>query len=273
MLQQQQDDEDLVRLLPDDAVADVLRRLGPCDLAASRCVSKTWCGIMDARHLMLPHLLPHEVGGIFIDFNNLHSWEFFARPTTGPEISGEFDFLPSGAESEILDYCNGLFLSDDCVFNPATRRWTPLPPRPPQPASESLYFSQSEYLVFDPTVSPHFEVFIIPSRIIYKKKPGDYCYRPSRDKLDPETEQSEWPPSPWILHVFTSRTGQWEERSFFRDGEPAGTVNDMRKAYPWTHKRYAAYSQGELYVHCQADFTARYLLLFLDYLYRTIGVK
>ncbi|GJM96123.1 hypothetical protein PR202_ga12934 [Eleusine coracana subsp. coracana] len=89
MGQQQKDDEDLVRLLPDDALADVLRRLGPRDLAVSRCVSKAWCGIIDARRLMLPH----EVGGIFIDFNNLAFLGVLCAPHHGPQDLRRLRFL------------------------------------------------------------------------------------------------------------------------------------------------------------------------------------
>jgi hypothetical protein len=51
---EEQEEDDLVRLLPADALAGVFRRL----LAASRCVRKAW---RDARWLLLPHLLPHRV--------------------------------------------------------------------------------------------------------------------------------------------------------------------------------------------------------------------
>lgn len=39
-----------------------------------------------------------------------------------------------------------------------------------------------------------------------------------------------------------------------------GTVSDMRKAFLLYLKRYAAYWQGELYVHCEANFVMRYVL-------------
>jgi hypothetical protein len=82
--------EDLVRLLPDDALAAVLGRLAPRDLAASRCVRRAWRAVVvDGRRL----LLPHKVGGIFIDFNCFSSLEFFARPTAGVAVSGVLDFL------------------------------------------------------------------------------------------------------------------------------------------------------------------------------------
>ncbi|RCV05114.1 hypothetical protein SETIT_1G056400v2 [Setaria italica] len=186
-----EDQEDLVRQLPDDALADVLRRLPRRGLAASRCVRKAWRDVIDGRRLLLPHLLPHKVGGIFINFNVLESWEFLARPTTtaaGPATSGDFDYLPDLNEGSFLrDHCNGLLLLYDVVANPATR-------------SEE-YFYEDEYLVYDPNVSPHFEVFSIP-RIWHKEKPGNFGYDSAKDKLDPSLEELEWPPSQYVLNTY-----------------------------------------------------------------------
>ncbi|CAN6309917.1 unnamed protein product [Urochloa humidicola] len=246
--------EDLVRQLPDDALAAVLRRLAPRDLAVSRCVRKAWHAIIDDRRLLLPHLLPHKVGGIFIEFNNFDSVEFFARPTTGTAVSGELDFLPPELGPDIHDHCNGLCLGYKCVFNPATRRWTPLPPSP-APLMKRGYFYHDEYLVFDPTISPHYEVLSIP-RISYKSSPGDFMYHHTHE-LDPSIEESEWPPSRCVLHAFSSKIGQWAERPFLRIGHAMGTVSDMRKDFLSCMKRYAAYWQGELYVLCEANFVIR----------------
>ncbi|RLN17339.1 hypothetical protein C2845_PM02G03160 [Panicum miliaceum] len=83
--------------------------------------------------------------------------------------------------------------------------------------------------------------------------------RRAKHELDPSIEESEWPPSRYVLHVFSSKTGRWEERPFVRNGRAMGTVRDMRKAFLFYVKRYAAYWQGELYVHCEANFVMRYL--------------
>ncbi|TVU19682.1 hypothetical protein EJB05_35846, partial [Eragrostis curvula] len=113
-------DDDLVRVLPDDALTNVLRRLTPLDLAVSRCVREAWCEIIDDRRLLLPHLLPHAVEGIFIKFNCLESWELLARPMAAPSISSRLDFLPDIKHT--MDHCNGLLLMEDYVVNPATGR-------------------------------------------------------------------------------------------------------------------------------------------------------
>uniref|UniRef100_A0A0D9XUG3 F-box associated domain-containing protein n=1 Tax=Leersia perrieri TaxID=77586 RepID=A0A0D9XUG3_9ORYZ len=74
----------------------------------------------------------------------------------------------------------------------------------------------------------------------------------------------EWSPSPWKVEVFSSRTSRlWKERTFVRDGEPLGTVEDMRMdpSYPTGDRPrqwYGVYHQGALYVHCRGHFVARF---------------
>ncbi|CAD6232661.1 unnamed protein product [Miscanthus lutarioriparius] len=86
--------------------------------------------------------------------------------------------------------------------------------------------------------------------------------RSGRIKLNPATEELEWPLSPCILHVFSSRTKKWEERSFVREGEAAGTVADMRLDGSYSnHYHNSVYWRGALYVHCQSNFVMRLSLL------------
>jgi hypothetical protein len=76
----------------------------------------------------------------------------------------------------------------------------------------------------------------------------------------------EWPPTPWALRVFSSRTCQWEERAFVREGMPAGIVDKMRldPETPYgTRWRYAVYHHGSLYVRCRGSFVTRYALIFV----------
>jgi hypothetical protein len=54
--------------LPADALANILGRLKACDLAASRCVRKAWRAVVDGHGLLFPHVLPHLVQGIFINY-------------------------------------------------------------------------------------------------------------------------------------------------------------------------------------------------------------
>ncbi|CAO2141124.1 unnamed protein product [Urochloa humidicola] len=157
--------------LPDDALAVVLRGLAPRDLAVSRCVCKAWRRVVDDRRLLRADLLPRSLGGIFLNLHCLWFTQFLARPTTGAAVSGRLDYTVSDEPDGrmpilyVSDHCNGLLVLDHCVVNPATRQWAVLPPRPeelPQPPPPGMHVSTDEYLVFDPTLSPDFELFILP---------------------------------------------------------------------------------------------------------------
>ena len=65
------------------------------------------------------------------------------------------------------------------------------------------------YLVFDPTLSPYFEVFSMESPLDYK------------DEL---SEESQWPPSEYMLRVYSSNTERSEERPFLREEEHTATA-------------------------------------------------
>ncbi|KAK1601118.1 hypothetical protein QYE76_007966 [Lolium multiflorum] len=160
---------DPTEALPDDALANILRRLEPCELAASRCVRKAWCAVVDAHGLMRPHILPSSVRGLFVNYIDYERPRFFARPTTKrPAINGDLGFLPGYNEGfdPIVDHCNGLLIyrikwTDFCVVNPATRRWERLP--------HLDACNYNAYLAFDPAVSLHYQVFAIP--LVPDKKP------------------------------------------------------------------------------------------------------
>ncbi|CAN6291969.1 unnamed protein product [Urochloa humidicola] len=59
-----------------------------------------------------------------------------------------------------------------------------------------------------------------------------------------------------MLHVFSSRTGSWEERAFVREGEAAGTITDMRLIFGTLCN--SIYLGGVLYIHyCESGFILR----------------
>ena len=142
---QQDEDDDggssaaVLLLLPDDILADVLRRLPPRSLAASRCVRKQWCSIIDARHMLRVDLLPLQLDGFFGNPNDYeHRPSFFAPPSTMRRIitAGRLsDFFDTFGYMSIADHCNGLLLhghglGELMVVNPATRQWAALPAFP-----------------------------------------------------------------------------------------------------------------------------------------------
>ncbi|XP_052147380.1 uncharacterized protein LOC127766354 [Oryza glaberrima] len=245
MMEEDQPADEVVLLLPEEILAEILRRLPPRSLAASRCVCTDWRSTIDSRRLLRADLLPLSLAVIFIDFWGLRFPDFFSRPTslTSPStIGGKLDFLPVKKDLRsiyaITGHCNGLLMLPGVVVNPATRRWARLPPLPRHfTVPQGLFYN--EFIIFDPTISPHYEVFKIPYG-----GTTDYV-----DRMDPVLKESEWPPSSLVLRVFSSATGQWDERSFTREGDATGTHADaQRQPWPWI-QRGQAYWRGVLYVN------------------------
>ncbi|KAI5004180.1 hypothetical protein ZWY2020_031423 [Hordeum vulgare] len=253
---------DLAALLPEDVLADVLRRVAaPRWLAVSRCVCKAWRAIIDGETLLCTDL---SSSGFFITFLELPLPEFFARPSSPPgrpAISGKLDFLPKATKVRtggrsldvayyIEDHCNGLLLLyGGYVVNPATRCWNALPPCPHNHTGDEgigrRFFFHHYYLAFDPKVSSHYQVFHFQIPYLHW----------GQDEIDPSEETSEWPPSTYILHVFSSRRCCWEERLFVRVGDAAGTLAKARAGYHG--ELHSVYWRGSLYVHCQSHFIMR----------------
>ncbi|KAL6653176.1 hypothetical protein ACP70R_012101 [Stipagrostis hirtigluma subsp. patula] len=261
--------------LPEDALADVLRALPSRSLAAARCVCKPWRDVVDTRGLLLPHILPHSVRGLFINYVDYDRPHLFARPSspsTIPKIDGRMRFVPKELREwwSVLDHCNGLLLChmelmkiELCVCNPATRRWTLLPWRTVARRYEGAY------LAFDPVVSPYYEVFLIPD----ERKKSEPLYRRRRvaeeerarlrqqeldapfcvdwffslpegtamgvdkepDHDDPCNSPTEWPPKLWRLDVLSSRTSLWEDRSFVPEDEQAAGIVQTMELDPLEH--------------------------------------
>ncbi|CAM0955291.1 unnamed protein product [Alopecurus aequalis] len=229
--------------LPEDTLAEILRRLPLRSLATSRCVCKAWCAIVDGRRLLLPEFLPNSVRGIFLMYTELDYPAFLSHPSMEPDIFGRLNFcrLPGlWNRAGVLDHCNGLLLYKDMrglhVANPATQWRASLPP-PPPPGR----FDEPPHLVFDPTESLHYEVLIVPQSPLIEER---------------DEPSKEWPASTWVLCVFSSRTGQWEERAFVREGEAAERAPiEVLKHWDWCCQSCSAYWQGALFVQRNAGFT------------------
>uniref|UniRef100_A0A0D9XUE9 F-box domain-containing protein n=1 Tax=Leersia perrieri TaxID=77586 RepID=A0A0D9XUE9_9ORYZ len=278
-----------------------------------------WLALIDGRALLLPHLLPHSVHAVVINYIDHRRPHLFSRPksaeTTGG-IDGNLSFMPDSRDGwvwwSVLDHCDGLLLCGVdsgrllCVCNPATRRREMLPPRMGETCRTR--FDGGAYLVFDPAVSLHYEVLLIPN--LPEKPPppppaeamwhrrqrprlprqeeiaGPFCLDnlfssledddvvelgvdeeefqfqeylvespptlPSHMDDDDSYNSMEWPPSPFRVEVFSSRTGQWEVREFVREpGEKVTTVEDMLPlgyAYNGPRRGYSVYWQGAVYV-------------------------
>jgi hypothetical protein len=205
--------------------------------------------------------LPLELYGILLEGLSPVPLKFFAWPFTRRKIAAaDFSYVDMEFQRrlQIEDHCSGLLClrdydqeiqddDDKLVVNPATRQWARLPP-PPCTAME--FFVDQMCLVFDPTVSPHYEVLLV------HRVPWWAGSMP----LFTSTKEAEWPPSPYAVPVFSSKTWTWEERMFVRRGEPAGTNADMHSDLIRDHfHRYVAYWKGAVYVHCQNDSMMRYI--------------
>jgi hypothetical protein len=291
---------DRTETLAEDTLADILGRLRPRHLAASRCVRKAWRAIVDDHGLLLPHVLPRSVRGLFVNYSDHVRPCFFAGPSSTRQlpatIDGDLSSLPhyggGGGCKPIVDQCNGLLLYRDlrtlCVVNPVTRRWDDLP-------WEDV--GCDAYLVFDPAVSLQYEVFSIPHYpqkvVLNSPEPSDDSEDDSEDEStesSPEqygdkddlstTESSddqedphdliECPPSSWTLNVLSSSTRLWQKRSFVREAETQGTVTNMvldpLEPRPLWWGRPActcsAYWRGSLYVHFCGAFVMRYIIYY-----------
>ncbi|CAN6306158.1 unnamed protein product [Urochloa humidicola] len=163
--------------LSDDLIVDILARVPAKSICRFKCVSPSWRRLIS--HPDNRKKLPQTLAGFFYfdEFDSCVFVSLTARPTPPPpRRSGrprppslcDFAFLPANTGGGALDCCNGLVLlssrsADDfepsasyVVCNPATEKWTTVPPAP-EP-TQAAKICVSSILCFDPAVSPHFHV-------------------------------------------------------------------------------------------------------------------
>jgi hypothetical protein len=167
-----------------------------------------------------------SLDGVIFDVDHIAAPKLFVRRSTTCYITSRLDYLHKGSRGypelagEMLDYCNGLILiADNKVVNPAMRQWASLPRLScacSQPTTCGRCYN-NRYLVYDPTASPHYEVFFVPH--VPLNVPATSC-------------KEEWPPSPYVMYVFSSKMNCWKERSFVREGDTPGTIHDVKSYWP-----------------------------------------
>jgi hypothetical protein len=274
--------------LPEEMLAHVVRRLPPRSLAVCRSVCKSWRAVVDTRRLLhaVAHLVPRSLRGIFVNHIGKETHSFFSRGAS--PVDHALSFLPRRRmchTSRVLDHRNGLLIYQNgtnlFLCNPATRRCAALPP-PPTPTDQRFYRHRL-YLMFDPTVSLHYDVLYFPE---VPEKPKPYperrngrsaiLIRYSYDNLPPPVREAyerdvnrvgsmEWPPLSYGVQVYSSRTGHWEETRFIRQGDSSAalTVSDVWSDPPAPSSNYdmlrchAVCWRGAFYVHCRGGFVMR----------------
>jgi hypothetical protein len=201
---------------------DILRRLPPRSLATSRCVCRAWRTTVDEHRLLRADLLPLSLDGVIYQIPRYPgASRLFSRRSTACKITSSLCESLSNSSSSLFvfpgdnpdlklywamyDCCNGLVLLHCRVVNPATRQYARLPFLSSPCA---CYWCSNHYLLYDPTVSPHYEVLLVP-------------HLPGHNIQSSYMVEVEWPPSPYIFHVFSSKTKCWTERSFMREGDAA----------------------------------------------------
>ncbi|TKW30879.1 hypothetical protein SEVIR_2G067100v4 [Setaria viridis] len=199
--------EAAVACLPDDALEGILSRLRAKPLLRFKCVSKAWCGLIADR--LRCRKFPQNLVGFFIGGRGENFGDFIdlsGRPV--PLVDPSFSFLTNSQEIEkivLLGSCNGLVLfghrrvSDNydtlgyIVCNPTTEQWVTVPssgwtPWEDSEDEENQDDVQAErldtYLIFDPAVSPHFQLVQLLSLDLY------------------DLEE---------VHTFSSVTGAWRQ--------------------------------------------------------------
>uniref|UniRef100_A0ACD5V5K1 Uncharacterized protein n=1 Tax=Avena sativa TaxID=4498 RepID=A0ACD5V5K1_AVESA len=206
-----------------DVLVDILGRLPPRSLAACRRVCTAWRATVDGHRLLRAAELPLSPQGIFYETTDMIVPMLFSRPSMARHVAATFRGLGDSFLLELMDCCNGLLLLWDHVLNPATGQVVQLPPQPRPCAVDGCKncCGSDHYLAYDPAVSPHYEVFLVPFIPVHLSPDHisrHICHQPG------QVSAMEWPPSPFILHVFSSsRTGGggcWEEGHLCDKGRP-----------------------------------------------------
>ncbi|CAM0901621.1 unnamed protein product [Alopecurus aequalis] len=246
-------------VLYEDVLVNALRFLAPRSLAIARRVCTSWRDIVDDHRLLRVELLPLSLDAVLLTTGDPSAPKLFSHRSIRCTITARLDYIESSPPVSmcVSGCCNGLLLLDNHVVNPATRQSARLPavPRPCTVPDCATCFGdyRDEYLVYDPIVSPHYEVLLIP--YIPSKLPLGHIAKHTCSTGS--VSAMEWPPSPYIIDVFSSKTKCWKSRSFVREGVAIGTVADLKNDVWDTNPKHSAYWHGALYVRCEQGFALR----------------
>ncbi|CAL4940152.1 unnamed protein product [Urochloa decumbens] len=222
--------------LTDDLIVDILARVPVKSICRFKCVSPSWRSLIS--HPDNRKKLPQTLAGFFY-FDEFDSCVFVglaAPPPPPPPRSGrplppslcDFAFLPANTGGGALDCCNGLVLlnarsasgseprASYVVCNPATEKWTTVPPVPEPTQAGKICVST--ILCFDPAVSPHFHVVrlleadeddgfteedLFEGFEIYSSETGGWVFHPCNSGWSPQRHRSRRTYFNGLLHFIT----------------------------------------------------------------------
>ncbi|CAD6219983.1 unnamed protein product [Miscanthus lutarioriparius] len=216
---------------PDDSLVEIFSRLPAKPLFRCKCVSKNWCGLIADR--LRCRKFPQTLEGFFAG-DGVESYGGFICPERPvPLVDPSFSFLtklPEIKKIVLLDSCNGLVLFGHrrvsekydyslgyIVCNPATEEWVSVPnsgwtPCPLINSDDKLNqdCDPDTYLIFDPAISPHFQLIQFQFRF------GVKSYLPE-------------------VHSFSSVAGAWRLELKLKGvpGLPPGMKVDTGAACPF----------------------------------------
>ncbi|KAI4967194.1 hypothetical protein ZWY2020_023705 [Hordeum vulgare] len=165
---------------PYDVLLHILSRL-PCRaLTKSRQVCRAWRSIVDAHKLLFPYFFPRgSFPGIFTNIYGCQDESsFFApsAPARSEQLNGGTHDGPvfrhpifEHHKFSVRHHCNGLLLLERnfnhnyYICNPATVRCVAVPLLPNK---DRWRYHDAMFLAFDPAVSPHHELFLLPTRMV-----------------------------------------------------------------------------------------------------------
>jgi hypothetical protein len=260
--------------LPGEILLEIFSNLGGAPaLGRCRCVCKSWRTLVDTHSLLLlpralsrdaffPGFLANTV--FYVDPCPL----FLSPPSTlpAPEVEvDKLDFLRphlplSSCGATVRDHCNGLVLcfQGDAGFvcNPATKRWARLPHPPTAPLP---WNHEGLFLTFDPAVSPHYQVFLLPAALPVRGAmvirgrivPGSGGDQQLERLFNMKKERNK---KAVPVLVFSSEDGRWTRRVFAAGRCSPGHLYDRVMAPDQRRRtwRSAAYRHVSLYVQSES---------------------
>ncbi|XP_047042870.1 F-box protein At5g07610-like [Lolium rigidum] len=175
--QKQEDEQEPLGSLPEGPLVEILSRVPYSSLCRFKCVSKPWLALCSDPQVR--KRCPQTLSGFFQRYScDKDGVQFSNLSGRGPPmVDPSLPFLRKNYEVVNLEHCCGGLVLCRCgksghtgnngyifvVCNPATGKWTQLPPCPTEFDLRflfDLFVETEQYLGFDPAVPSRFVVFL-----------------------------------------------------------------------------------------------------------------